>query len=87
MLKALKIRGERRRLAGQLCVGLSDRAREDVFFRDYQVPDTIDGRFDLLVLHAWMVLEQLRKQEDTALAQALVDALFVSFEEARVTWA
>jgi cytochrome b pre-mRNA-processing protein 3 len=44
------------------------------------VPDTIDGRFDLLVLHAWLVLE--RVESDHRLAQALVNELFVNFDEA-----
>jgi cytochrome b pre-mRNA-processing protein 3 len=38
------------------------------------VPDTVDGRFDLLVLHLWMVLRRLRPVEGgAALCQALFD--------------
>ena len=35
-------------------------AREPVFYRALGVPDTVNGRFDLLVLHLWMVLRRLR---------------------------
>jgi cytochrome b pre-mRNA-processing protein 3 len=35
-------------------------AREPLFYRDLAVPDTVNGRFDLLVLHLWMVLRRLR---------------------------
>jgi cytochrome b pre-mRNA-processing protein 3 len=35
-------------------------AREPMFYRDLGVPDTVNGRFDLLVLHLWMVLRRLR---------------------------
>ena len=35
-------------------------AREPLFYRDLGVPDTVNGRFDLLVLHLWMVLRRLR---------------------------
>ncbi|THD71952.1 MAG: ubiquinol-cytochrome C chaperone [Bradyrhizobium sp.] len=35
-------------------------AREPLFYRDFGVPDTVNGRFDLLVLHLWMVLRRLR---------------------------
>ena len=50
------------------------RVREPVFYRDLGVPDTVDGRFDLLLLHLWMVLRRLRTTEDgKEPAQALFD--------------
>ncbi|HTO67199.1 MAG TPA: ubiquinol-cytochrome C chaperone family protein [Bradyrhizobium sp.] len=50
------------------------RVREPVFYRDLGVPDTVDGRFDLLLLHLWMVLRRLRTAEDgMEPAQALFD--------------
>lgn len=82
MLEALKLRGERKRIAEFLCARISERAREPVFFRSFAVADTIDGRFDLVVLHAWLVLEVLKATREVALAQALVDALFARFDEA-----
>jgi cytochrome b pre-mRNA-processing protein 3 len=33
-------------------------AREPAFYRDLGVPDTVNGRFDVLVLHLWMVLRR-----------------------------
>jgi cytochrome b pre-mRNA-processing protein 3 len=49
-------------------------AREPLFYRDLGVPDTVNGRFDLLVLHLWMVLRQLRSAGDkSGLSQALFD--------------
>jgi len=49
-------------------------AREPLFYRDLGVPDTVDGRFDLLVLHLWMVLRRLRAVEGgPGLCQALFD--------------
>jgi cytochrome b pre-mRNA-processing protein 3 len=49
-------------------------AREPSFYRDLGVPDTVNGRFDLLILHLWMVLRRLRALEGGAdLAQALFD--------------
>jgi cytochrome b pre-mRNA-processing protein 3 len=82
MLEALKLRGERKRIAECLCARISERAREPVFFRSFAVADTIDGRFDLVVLHAWLVLEVLEAGREAALAQALVDGLFARFDEA-----
>jgi cytochrome b pre-mRNA-processing protein 3 len=49
-------------------------AREPLFYRDLGVPDTVNGRFDLLVLHLWMVLRRLRPTEGgVGLSQALFD--------------
>lgn len=48
--------------------------REPLFYRDLGVPDTVNGRFDLLLLHLWMVLRHLRTIEGGAeLAQAVFD--------------
>src|SRR5215470_5194096 len=49
-------------------------AREPLFYRDLGVRDTVNGRFDLLVLHLWMVLHRLRQATGGAEpAQALFD--------------
>jgi cytochrome b pre-mRNA-processing protein 3 len=49
-------------------------AREPFFYRDLGVPDTVNGRFDLLVLHLWVVLRRLKSIEGgMGLAQALFD--------------
>ena len=49
-------------------------AREPLFYRDLGVPDTVNGRFDLVVLHLWMVLRRLQPMADGKhLSQALFD--------------
>src|SRR5712672_3850397 len=50
-------------------------AREPLFYRDLGVPDTVNGRFDLLVLHLWMVLRRLKSIEagGARVSQALFD--------------
>ncbi|MBP0114003.1 MULTISPECIES: ubiquinol-cytochrome C chaperone family protein [Bradyrhizobium] len=49
-------------------------AREPIFYRDLGVPDTVNGRFDLLLLHLWLLLRRLRTaQGATDLSQALFD--------------
>ena len=49
-------------------------AREPVFYRDFRVPDTVNGRFDMVLLHLWLVLRRLRPVEGGAvLSQALFD--------------
>ena len=41
-------------------------ARLPVFYRDYAVADTVNGRFDLLVLHLAMVLGRLWEESEQA---------------------
>ena len=53
-------------------------AREPLFYQGLYpglgVPDTVNGRFDLLLAHLWMVLRRLRQVEGgTEAAQALFD--------------
>jgi cytochrome b pre-mRNA-processing protein 3 len=49
-------------------------AREPLFYRYLAVPDTVNGRFDLLVMHLWIVLRRLRAIEGgVELSQALFD--------------
>ncbi len=50
-------------------------ARLPRFYEDYQVPDTVLGRFDMVLLHVVLVLRRLRQGDahDRALAQQLFD--------------
>jgi cytochrome b pre-mRNA-processing protein 3 len=49
-------------------------AREPLFYQAMGVPDTVNGRFDMVLLHLWMVLRRLRPVEGGAgLRQALFD--------------
>ena len=49
-------------------------ARRPCFYQDFAVPDTINGRFDLLVLHLVLVIERLNAEEGLReLAQGLFD--------------
>ncbi len=82
MLNMLRRGAERRRFSDALLAEIVTRAREPVFYEYLGVADTIDGRFDMLTLHAWLVLERLAAQRVQPLSQALVDGLFVQFDEA-----
>jgi cytochrome b pre-mRNA-processing protein 3 len=48
-------------------------ARLPCFYRDYAVADTINGRFDLLVLHVGLVVDRLEEAGLRELGQALFD--------------
>ena len=82
MLNAIRRRAETRKTSDALLAETIARARRPVFYEKLGVPDTIDGRFDLLVFHAWLVLDRLEQQSANAISQSLVDGLFVQFDEA-----
>lgn len=52
-------------------------ARQVPFYRDLGVPDTVDGRFELIVLHAVLALRRLHQEgaDGQALGQAMFDVL------------
>jgi cytochrome b pre-mRNA-processing protein 3 len=49
------------------------RAREPLFYQALEVPDTVDGRFDMILLHLWIALSRLEQRDDKELSQALFD--------------
>ena len=53
-------------------------ARDPYLYAVVGVPDTLDGRFDLVGLHAFLVIRHLQRQRPPgpALAQAVFDAMF-----------
>jgi len=53
-------------------------ARQPVFYTDFLVPDTIDGRFDLIVAHAVLYFRRMRGEgeEVAAFAQEVFDLFF-----------
>jgi cytochrome b pre-mRNA-processing protein 3 len=58
------------------------KAREPLFYAELGVPDTVDGRFDLILLHMWMVLRRLRRDEaGPDRAQALFDRFCTDMDD------
>src|SRR6185437_4845280 len=57
-------------------------AREPAFYREMGVPDTVNGRFDMLLLHLWVVLQRLKPAESGAeMAQALFDHVCIDMDD------
>jgi cytochrome b pre-mRNA-processing protein 3 len=54
-------------------------ARHPLFYADWGVADTLDGRFDMISLHAFLVLDRLKGTEQ-AFRQDLVDELFADMD-------
>src|SRR5271168_3592666 len=59
-------------------------ARVPALFQDLAVPDDLDGRFEMVILHSGLVLRRLSGLGPigAAIAQDLVDYVFQSFEDA-----
>jgi len=57
-------------------------ARSPVFYRDYAVADTVNGRFDLLLLHVALVVSRLmREEEGKPVAQDVFDRFCTDMDE------
>ena len=59
-----------------------EQARHPVFFSEYGVPDTLDGRFELICLHAFLYLHRLKAERPHAnrFSQGLFDRMFADFD-------
>ena len=59
-------------------------ARQQKFYSEWKVPDTLDGRFDMMVLHVFLVMDRLRAlgAEAEELRQALTDHFFAEMDSA-----
>ncbi|MFC0388564.1 ubiquinol-cytochrome C chaperone family protein [Muricoccus vinaceus] len=58
-------------------------ARDPGLFGEDRVPDTLEGRFDLVALHAALLVRRLHRDPDPrgpALAQAVFDAMFADMD-------
>src|ERR1700761_176269 len=57
-------------------------ARQPVFYAEREVPDTVDGRFDLLVLHVFLLLHRLGAEGKAtkSLNQGLFDLMFADMD-------
>ncbi len=52
-------------------------ARQPHFYAEWGVPDTVDGRFDMIVLHLFLVLDRLRTEKAyEEVSQDLTDTFY-----------
>jgi cytochrome b pre-mRNA-processing protein 3 len=83
--------GKLRRRGFELYTATVGAARDPVYFTDLAVPDTLDGRFDLVGLFVALLIRRLRALEasaredgpekrETGLAQAVFDAMFADMD-------
>ena len=82
VINALFRRPRRERIVARCYLTLVDQSRLEAFYRDCGVPDTTMGRFDMLVLHAFLVMQRLKRSgpEAEAFSQALFDYMFADMD-------
>ena len=59
-----------------------EQARQPAFFLACGVPDSVDGRFELICLHAFLYLHRLKREQKRAAAfgQRFFDEMFADFD-------
>ena len=70
-----------RKAAAALYAALVAQARQPVFYERLGVPDTTDGRFDMIAVHGFIVMRAAPGMT-RRLRQCLFDAMFRDFERA-----
>jgi cytochrome b pre-mRNA-processing protein 3 len=77
-LLSLIRRGRHERVGFELYCAAVAAAREPFLYTGLGVPDTLDGRFDMVGLHTFLLIQRLKREPapGPALAQAVFDAMF-----------
>ena len=81
-LRNLFLGNPSRRAAGDFYRSLVAQSRSPEFYTSGGVPDTLDGRFDLVALHVALVLARLKKAQRPfdQLAQSLFDEMVANLD-------
>ncbi len=61
-----------------------EHTRDTTFYTEFGVPDTFDGRFDLLLLHIFLILNRMLRENEVAAEsfnQALFDETFKDMDQ------
>ena len=75
-------RRQKAEMVDALYVKAVAQARQPVFYAEREVPDTLDGRFDMLVLHVFLLLHRLGADGKPMkrINQALFDLMFADMD-------
>ncbi|MBC8338795.1 MAG: ubiquinol-cytochrome C chaperone family protein [Rhodospirillales bacterium] len=69
--------------AHRLYAAIVEQSRQPGFYLNCGVPDTPDGRFDMIMIHAYLVLDRLKDKsgEASRLSQEVFDILFADMDQ------
>jgi cytochrome b pre-mRNA-processing protein 3 len=68
--------------ADTLYLAVVAKARVPAFYLDAHVPDTVEGRFEMILLHLALVFHRVRNEDEAAkrIAQRVVEAFFTDMD-------
>ena len=77
-------RAPQRRAGLSLYEAIVAQARSEAFYRDHGVPDTVNGRFEMIVLHVALVVARLQAEgeEGQELARGMLEAFVADVDDA-----
>ena len=83
ILKSFREKSERESVARLLYDCVVGQARQTVFYREHGVPDSLDGRFEMIAIHVFLLLHRLKGERPRAveLSQALYDVFFGDMDQ------
>lgn len=68
-------------IAERLYAAIVAQSRQHTFYSDYGVPDSIDGRFDMIAVHLFLVLDRLEAEKKMeGVTQALVNLVVADMD-------
>lgn len=84
MFTSLKQRAILRRTSREVYGSIVTQARHETFYREWCVPDTMEGRLEMIILHTALVLDRLGREGEAALAlgQAVTEAYIADIDDA-----
>ena len=83
MYKLFKLRSRKNKVAMELYSILVIQARRPHFYKYWGIPDTPDGRYDMIMLHVFLVLHRLKYDHHNTkdISQALFDLMFEDMDK------
>lgn len=84
MLGWLTGKSEAQRTAGELYGRVVAAARQPRFYAEMRVPDTLEGRFEMVVLHLFLALEALRSASvggDDEVSRLTIEAFITDMDD------
>ncbi len=70
-------------IATKLYLNIIEQSRNDIFYQKLSINDTIEKRFEMITLHMFIVMQQLKNsnsKEKEQLSQSLFDTMFENME-------
>ena len=68
--------------AGVLYFEILYRARHPGLYQHIGVADTLDGRFEMTIVHVVMLLRRLKQLDESEIAQSVIDTMFEDMDQA-----